>query len=89
MDPSCGDSNSGNGFGALSEKDVSMDVAMELKGISERDEENSVKFYYTRISDTNSEKEVATEDVLRLMEETGADMLVGIGTRTDGDGSSN
>ncbi|MCR5556611.1 MAG: N-acetylmuramoyl-L-alanine amidase [Butyrivibrio sp.] len=89
VDPSCGDSSFENGFGVLSEKEVTLDVAMELKGISERDEENSVKFYYTRTFDANSEKEVATEDVLRLIEETGADMLVGIGARTDGGSSSN
>lgn len=89
VDPSGADTGTGTGFGALSEKEVSLDVAMELKGIAERDEENKVKFYYTRISDVNFEKEVATEDVLRLMEETGADMLVGIGTRAGEDSTSN
>ena len=88
VDPSMGDGSRGPGFGALSEREVTLDVAMELKGIAERDEENKVKFYYTRISDSDNDKEIATEDVLRLVDETGADMLVGIGTRTDSDGTS-
>ena len=77
VDPAAGDGSAGRGFAALTEKDVTLDVVMGLKGIVERDEGGKIKFYYTRLSD----KEVGPEDVQRLIEETGADMLVGIGTR--------
>ncbi len=61
-------------------KDASYDVAMALKGVSEKDEASNIKFYYTRSGGSGSV--VTTEDVLRLIDETKADMLVGIGTRS-------
>ena len=62
-----------------SAKDAPLDVAMALKGVSDRDETNNIKFYYTRVTGDGSG--VTGEDVLRLVDETKADMLIGIGTR--------
>ncbi len=78
VDPAVGDGDTGSGLFALTESQVTQDVAVQLKAIAERDEENRIKFYYTRLGDSN--RVVTTEDVLRLIDETGADMLVGIGT---------
>ncbi len=77
VDPSYGGTDMGCVYGGLSEKSVALDVALELKSIAEKSENSGIKFYYTRISD----KSVDAQSRQKLVEETGADMLIGIGAR--------
>ena len=80
IDPEVGKEKvAGTGI-SFTEDDAALDVAMALKGVSEKDEANNIKFYYTRVAGLKSE--VTSEDVLRLIDETKADMLIGIGTRS-------
>ncbi len=81
IDPEVDEDETSNLSISNSAKDAPLDVAMGLKGISEGDETGSIKFYYTRVTDDG--RSVTSEDVLRLIDETKADMLVGIGTRSD------
>ncbi len=74
VDPKAGGIDEGVTFDGLTEKQVTLDIATALKNISEKDENNDVKFYYTRLSD------VKIDDAGRqaLIAETGADIVVGL-----------
>ncbi len=85
VDPAAGGIDEGISFDGLTEKDVTLDIALALKNIAEKDENSTVKFYFTRLSDTN------VDDNRRqaLLSETGADLLVGIGAYVSEDTSVN
>lgn len=76
IDPACGGSNTGEVNGVLSEKDIALDIAIYLKETQEKSENESVKLYYTRLTDID----VTDEQRLNLIEESEADFVVGIGT---------
>lgn len=65
----------------LSEKDVALDIALLIKSEAEKADDHKTKFYYTRLGDS----EVPLESRLALIEETGADLVVEIGTEDAGD----
>ncbi|MBQ3796371.1 MAG: N-acetylmuramoyl-L-alanine amidase [Butyrivibrio sp.] len=77
VDPSCGGTDMGCVYGGLTEKGVALDVALELNAIAEKSEGNDIKFYYTRLSDKN----VDDNSRQTLIDETKADMLIGISAR--------
>ncbi len=67
------------------EKDIALDVAKALKAAAEKDEEHSVKLYFTRISDSV----VDDDSKRRLLEETSADLVIGLGVNSFDDENKN
>lgn len=63
--------------GDLKEKDVAISLAQEIKSISEKSEDRSIKFYYTCLSDSA----VDIEKRQALIKETKADLLVCLGSQ--------
>ncbi len=82
IDPCCGGAEIGDEYDGLSEKDVALDIALLIKEASDKAEDNSIKFYYTRLSDTT----VEADRRLEFIEETGADLLVEVGAGVYEDG---
>lgn len=81
VDPIAGGTDrslSGNG---VYEKDVALDIALELKALSEKEENNDIKFYYTRLTDADVDFSKRSD----LVRDTKADLLIGIGTIPDSD----
>lgn len=75
VDPVCGGSDAGDSFDELSEKDIALDVALAFKSEVDKAEDNTIKFYYTRLSDTD----VDDARRIQLIEDTQADLVVRIG----------
>ncbi len=75
MDPIGGGYDNGITSEGISEKRIALDIAKELKALADKDENNSIKFYYTRLTDSYLEP----AERYSFIEDTGADMLVGIG----------
>ena len=67
--------------GVVSEKDVTLDVALRLRKIAEKDEENKIKFFFTHMTD----RDVTGEEKVNLIKESCADMTVGIATAESSD----
>jgi N-acetylmuramoyl-L-alanine amidase len=82
VDPVCGGSDAGVSFDTLSEKDIALDVALALRSEVEKSENNTIKFYYTRLSDND----VDDTKRLQLIEDTQADLVVRIGAGLSQDG---
>ncbi len=83
IDPMAGGEDSGVLSDTLLEKDVALDIALELKSQVDKAENNDIKFYFTRLSDRSVDSQRRSE----LLAETGADMLIGIGADKAFDGS--
>ncbi len=66
-----------------SDKDLALDTALLLRTQAEKDENNNIKFYYTRLSDAY----VDDARKLRLIEDVQADMVVRIGADSDQTGA--
>ena len=75
VDPIGGGADIGIKADMLSEKNLALDVARELKNLADKDENNNIRFYCTRLSDTD----VDYAKRYAFVEETGADMIIGIG----------
>lgn len=67
-----GGSDSGASAGALSEKDITLKTALLLKEISDKDTDNDIKIYFTRLTD----RDTSTEQRSSLIQDSQADLLV-------------
>lgn len=83
IDPVCGGSEAGSSFDRISEKDIALNVALALKASTDKDENNDIKFYYTRLSDVSTDDDKR----LKLIEDTEADLVVRIDADTYADGA--
>ena len=72
VDPRAIESAGGDATDPSSEKDVILDTALLLKGIADKDQENNVKVYLTRLSDAEADREKR----LALVEDSQADLFV-------------
>ena len=75
VDPIGGGADNGITSEGISEKRVALDIARELKAIADKDENNNIRFYFTRLSDSY----VEYTDRYNFVKDTGADLLIGIG----------
>lgn len=85
VDPSGGGSDSGVLGNGYSEKSVTLDTALLLKGVADKDSEHSIKLYSTRLSDVD----VDVEKRKALIEDSGADLFVKLSCEGVQDGSHN
>ncbi len=72
VDPAGGGKDTGALGNGYSEKDVTLDTALLLKGVADKDAEHNIKVYFTRLSDTD----VDLEKRKALIEDSGADLFV-------------
>ncbi|SFB87137.1 N-acetylmuramoyl-L-alanine amidase [Butyrivibrio sp. YAB3001] len=78
VDPDYEGSFSDEAFSATASNDLSLDVALELKKVAEKDEENKIKIYFTRLDKSDA----GIERKQQLIEETRPDLVVGLGMET-------
>lgn len=74
VDPVGGGIDSGHFTDELVEKDVTLDTALALKTAADKDSDNNIRFYYTRLSDT----QVPIENREALIEDSQADLYIQI-----------
>ncbi len=65
------------------EKDITVDTALLIKKLADRDEENDIRIYFTSLSDTP----VSPEKKRDLIEESGADLYIQLSADTSEDPS--
>ena len=65
------------------DKDLALDLALLLRQQADKDDNNSIKFYYTRLSDAD----VDDDKRLQLIEDVQADMVVRLGADADPSGA--
>lgn len=78
IDPSCGGGETGIVMNGLTEKDVTLDIAKQLKSLLDA---TDIKVYYTRMDDT----EVSAQDRVELANAVRADMFISIRLNADAD----
>jgi N-acetylmuramoyl-L-alanine amidase len=76
VDPSGGGHDTGDLGNGYSEKDVTLDTALLLRNIADKDTEHGIKLYFTRLSDSD----VGMEKRKALIEDSGADLFVELST---------
>jgi len=83
IDPEIGKTS--GGIAGVSESDVTLDVAQKIKSISEKDEDNNIKIFFTHLQD----EDISDEDKDRLIKESGADLAVKIAASVSSDKDDN
>ncbi len=81
VDPRAGGSDSGQTGQGLSEKDITLETALLLKSIADKDYDNDIKLYFTRLTDDN----VDQEKRLDLVRDSEADFFVELSAETSQD----
>ncbi|MBO4456584.1 MAG: N-acetylmuramoyl-L-alanine amidase [Butyrivibrio sp.] len=76
------DGSSGNDS-VVSEKDVTLDVALRLRKLAEKDDENKIKFFFTHMTDAD----VSDEEKETVIKESCADMMIKIAASQSSDES--
>ena len=72
VDAACGGDDTGYYTDELTEKDITLDVALALKDEAAADEESDIKIYYTRLGDMD----VSDQQRQDLIRDSGADLYV-------------
>ncbi len=72
IDPSGGGIDAGDMLGEVTEKEITLDVALELKELAERDTENDIRFFFSRLGDIS----VTDEKRVALAKDSDADMYI-------------
>ncbi len=85
VDAEAGGRNTGDANGLLLEKDIALETALLLKNTASQDQNNRVKFYFTRQSD----EDVDIEKRKALINDCQADLLVKLAADTSENASDN
>ncbi len=85
VDVAAGGNDGGVSNGALSEKNITLETALLLKEIADKDRESGIKLYFTRLSD----KDVNIEKRQALIEDCGADLFVQLSVSESEDSNDN
>ncbi len=85
VDPQGGGNDTGVLGNGYSEKNVTLDTVLLLKGMTDKDTGHDIKLYFTRLSDTD----VDIEKRKSLIEDTGADLCVELSCDGVQDGAYN
>ncbi|MBE5829917.1 MAG: hypothetical protein E7305_10750 [Butyrivibrio sp.] len=72
VDPFGGGQDTGDPGNGYFEKDVTLDTALLLRNVADKDKEHGIKLYFTRLSDSD----VGLEKREALIEDSGADLFV-------------
>ena len=79
IDPEGGGRSLGNTSPDIQEKSITLDTALLLKGIADKDSEHNIKLYFTRLTDSD----VSLEQRRALIEDSHADLVVGLSVGAD------
>ena len=87
IDPSAGGSDHGKSVEeeALYEKEITLDAALMIKELSDRDVSGNTKLYFTRLSDQS----ITPNERIALLKDSGADLFVELSVSESEYGSAN